>query len=68
MPLMCAADMKGGRHALRCKTGGGPIWDTFAEVHQDTGVVVACETRHLLLRRPADVHAHTVSASKGGTL
>ena len=65
----CAADMKGGRHALRCKTGGGPIAhhnlmrDTLAAVHSDAGVTVGSETRHLLPgsgEKPADVHAHGI--------
>jgi hypothetical protein len=65
----CSADMKGGRHALRCKTGGGPIAhhnlmrDTLAAVHSDAGVVVGSETRHLLPgsgEKPADVHAHGI--------
>jgi hypothetical protein len=69
----CSADMKGpmkgGRHALRCKTGGGPIahhnpmHDTLAAVHSDAGVVMSSETRHLLPssgEKPAEVHAHGI--------
>jgi hypothetical protein len=61
--------MKGGRQALRYKTGGGPIAhhnlmrDTLAAVHSNAEEVVGSETRHLLLgsrEKPADVHAHGI--------
>ena len=65
----CGADMKGGRHALRCKTGGGIVAhhdmmrDVLAQMLRDAGVVVGRETRNLLrgtAEKPADILAHGI--------
>ena len=62
----CGADMKGGRHALRCKIGGGPTIHhdamkvAISEMSRDAGVVVQLETRNLLpgtAEKPADILA-----------
>ena len=62
----CGENMRGGRHALRCKIGGGPTMHhdamkvAISAMCRDAGVVTQLETRNLLrgtAEKPADILA-----------